>query len=79
LPLGLRRPRGYISSMSGFLAALLIVAMLATLAVLFMGILTMARGGEFGRKHSNRLMRWRVVLQATAVLLFLLLAFVMQR
>ena len=55
--------------MSGWLPILLILAMLATLGVLFAGLFAMARGGEFNRKHGNRLMRWRVALQATAVLL----------
>ena len=45
-------------------------AMLATLGVLFFGIFTMARGGDFNRKHSNRIMRARIVLQGLALLLF---------
>ena len=49
-------------------------AMLATLGVLFFGIFTMARGGDFNRKHSNRIMRARIVLQGLALLLF---AFIM--
>ena len=59
--------------MSDWLPILLILAMLATLGVLFVGLFAMARGGEFNRKHGNRLMRWRVVLQGTAVLLIGLL------
>ncbi len=59
--------------MSGLLPILLILAMLATLGVLFAGLFAMARGGEFNRKHGNRLMRWRVILQGTAVLLIGLL------
>ncbi len=55
--------------MNAWLPILLILAMLATLGVLFAGLFAMARGGEFNRKHGNRLMRWRVVLQATALLL----------
>lgn len=49
---------------------LVIVAALITLAVLVTGILAMARGGEFNRKHSNRLMRLRVVAQCVALVLF---------
>ena len=56
--------------MSGILVALMIFAMLATLGVLFFGIFTMARGGDFNRKHSNRIMRARIVLQGLALLLF---------
>ena len=43
----------------------------AVLVVLFVGVVAMGRGGEFGRRHSNRLMRARVALQALAVLLML--------
>ena len=56
--------------MSGFLVPLMIFAMLATLGVLFFGIFTMARGGDLIRKHSNRIMRARIVLQGLALLLF---------
>ena len=56
--------------MSGFLVSLMFFAMLATLGVLFFGIFTMARGGDFNRKHSNRIMRARIVLQGLALLLF---------
>ncbi len=51
-------------------AVLLVVAMLVTLGVLFAGLVTMARGGEVNRKHGNRLMRWRVIAQGTALLIF---------
>ncbi|QJE71828.1 twin transmembrane helix small protein [Aerophototrophica crusticola] len=58
--------------MSGFLIFLLITAMLATLAVLVMGLFAMARGGEFNERHGNRLMWWRVRLQVLALVLFAL-------
>ncbi len=48
----------------------MIFAMLATLGVLFFGIFTMARGGDFNREYSNRIMRARIVLQGLALLLF---------
>jgi len=79
LPLCGGRGRRYISAMSGAVAFLLIVAMLATLAVLFVGIFSMARGGEFNRKHGNIFMRWRVALQATAIVLFIILVLVLGR
>jgi hypothetical protein len=56
--------------MSGFLVPVLIFAMLATLGVLFFGIFTMARGGDFNLKYGNRIMRARIVLQALALLIF---------
>ena len=54
---------------------LFIVAMIAALmvlAVLVLGIGSFGMGGEFNRKHANRLMRWRVILQFVAVCLILL-------
>ena len=46
--------------------------MLATLGTLFAGLLGLARGGGDGRR-SNTLMRWRVMLQAGTLVLFVLL------
>ena len=56
--------------MSGFLVPVLIFAMLATLGVLFFGIITMARGGDFNLKYGNKIMRARIVLQGLALLIF---------
>ena len=46
------------------------LAMLGTVGVLLAGLLGMARGDP---ARSNRLMRWRVILQGVALLLFALL------
>lgn len=54
--------------MTTFLTILVALAMLATLGVLFAGLLGMARGGSSGT--SQKLMRWRVVAQGAALLLF---------
>jgi len=51
---------------------LLIIAMVMTLGVLFAGMFSMARGGEFNRKHGNRLMRWRVIMQGIALVILAL-------
>ena len=58
--------------MSGFLFALLIIAMAAVLGTLFVGLFSMARGGSFNQRNANKLMRWRVALQGLAILLFVL-------
>jgi hypothetical protein len=55
-----------------FVTILVVVMMLATLGVLFAGLLGLARGGA-DPQRSNRLMRWRVLLQAGTLLLFMLL------
>ena len=46
--------------------------MLAVLGVLFAGLFGLAQGGR-DPERSNMLMRWRVILQAAALLLFVLL------
>jgi uncharacterized membrane protein len=48
------------------------IAILAVLAILMFGIGTFAKGGEFNRKHANKIMRWRIVAQFVAVLIVLL-------
>jgi hypothetical protein len=51
---------------------LFIVAALATfgvLVILMIGIGGFAKGGEFNKKHANRVMRYRIAAQAVAVLL----------
>jgi len=49
-------------------AALSIVA-----GILGWGVLTMARGGEYNIKNSNRIMRYRIIFQAIALVLILIL------
>lgn len=51
---------------------LVILAGLVVLAILATGIGGFARGGEFNRKHGNRLMRWRIIAQAVAIALIML-------
>ncbi|SDW16749.1 twin transmembrane helix small protein [Roseicitreum antarcticum] len=45
------------------------IAALAVLVVLGIGIGGFARGGEFNRKHGNRMMRYRLIAQFVAVVL----------
>lgn len=56
----------------GVLPTLLLIAMLATLLVLIVGLVGFFQGGEFNRKYGNKLMRARVALQFIAVLLLIL-------
>lgn len=69
---------GYTYPMSSFLFVLLLIAMFATLGVLFFGLISMARGGEFNRRNANKLMRLRVLMQFVAVVLFVLLIFTLR-
>ncbi len=54
------------------LLVLIGLALLGTLGVLFAGVITLAQPNHDPRR-SNALMRWRVVLQGTALLLLALL------
>ena len=51
-------------------------SVLAVIVVLMTGIGGFARGGEFNRRHGNRLMRWRIIAQAVAIALILLFIWV---
>jgi len=51
---------------------LVIGACVAVLVILLTGIGGFAKGGDFNRKHANRIMRWRIIAQFVAVLLILL-------
>ncbi len=58
--------------MSTTFAVLMGLAMAAVLGVLVLGVIGMAKGGEFNRKYGNILMRWRVGLQALALTFFVI-------
>ena len=65
--------------MSGAVLTLLFITLALVIGILFLGLFSMARGGEFNRKYGNLLMRLRVAGQAVAVLLVILLIFLMSR
>lgn len=50
---------------------LIIVALVVVAAILIGGLVVMAIGGETSNKWSNRLMRYRVLAQAVAILILL--------
>lgn len=58
--------------MSNFFFILMGIAMAMTLVILFTGLIAMARGGAFNDRWGNRLMRWRIMAQAIALILFLI-------
>ncbi|WP_101065544.1 twin transmembrane helix small protein [Roseovarius salinarum] len=55
---------------------IVVVACGAVAAILIFGIGTFGRGGEFNRKHANKIMRWRIGAQFVAVLLILLFVYI---
>ncbi|MGY8997561.1 MAG: twin transmembrane helix small protein [Alphaproteobacteria bacterium] len=52
-----------------FLPIAALIMVLLTLGVLFVGLVTFAKGGEFNRKHGNKLMQARVAFQLGALVL----------
>jgi hypothetical protein len=54
---------------------LAVLAAFGVLIILMIGIGGFAKGGEFNRKHSNRLMRYRIIAQAVAVILIVAFAY----
>lgn len=52
------------------------VAALVVLVILMIGIGGFARGGDFNRKHGNRIMRYRIIAQAVAVALIVIFVLV---
>ena len=55
-----------------------VASVLVVLVILMIGIGGFARGGEFNRKHANRIMRYRIAAQAVAVLIILAFVFLRQ-
>ena len=47
------------------------ISVLVVAGILLFGVGTFGKGGEFNRKHANRIMRWRIGAQFVAVLLIL--------
>jgi hypothetical protein len=55
------------------------IAALGVLGILLMGLGTFGKGGDFNRKHANRLMRYRVIGQFVAVVLIVTAAWLQGR
>ena len=55
--------------MSTVLPVLIVIAVLATMGALALGLVSMVRGGDFNARNSNRFMRMRVMLQLAALVL----------
>ena len=51
----------------------LVICLLALVSVLVWGVVTMGIGGGYNSKWSNKIMRYRVFLQAIALLVFVVI------
>lgn len=58
---------------------LIIVALAVVLGILLAGLFVMSLGGAIDKQWSNRLMRYRVLAQAAAILLILVVLYFAQR
>ena len=52
---------------------ILFICMSLVVLILAWGLITMARGGEYNKSKSNLIMRYRIVFQAVAILIFVCL------
>ena len=55
---------------STVLPFILVVSMVLALLMVIVGVIAMAKNGNFNKKHSNKLMRMIVLFQGIAVLVF---------
>lgn len=55
--------------MENFVHFLIPAFAVATFLVLCVGLFALFRGGQFNRSYSNKLMRWRILLQFIAIIL----------
>ena len=56
---------------------LIFAALVATIAVMVLGVRSMGKGGSYDKEHAERFMWERVALQALTVVLLLAAAFLM--
>lgn len=54
---------------------LVVIAVAIVAIILLTGIGGFARGGDFNKKHANRIMRWRIYAQAVAIALILVFVY----
>jgi len=52
---------------------IMVLALLSVAVILFWGVISMGRGGDYNRTNSNRIMRYRIIFQAIALLIFIIL------
>ena len=56
-----------------FLGLIMILFMAGALGAVIIGVVAMAVNGKLNKKHSNKLMRLRVLFQAVAVVIFVII------
>ena len=56
----------------GIFYYIVIIAILAVMVILMIGLGSFTLGGEFNKKYANKLMRYRIIGQAVAIILILI-------
>ncbi|MAD94535.1 MAG: hypothetical protein CML33_03465 [Rhodobacteraceae bacterium] len=56
----------------GIFYYIVIIAILAVMVILMIGLGAFTSGGEFNKKYANKLMRYRIIGQAVAITLILI-------
>ena len=56
--------------MINFPNIILFLSMVIVIIILAWGLITMSRGGEYNKSNSNLIMRYRIVFQAIAIIIF---------
>lgn len=54
---------------------ILFLSVMLVFVILIWGIITMARGGEYNKLNSNIIMRYRIIFQAIAIVLFIVILY----
>ena len=57
----------------GWHELIMIIGLAGVAGILFWGVITMGRGGEYNKSNSNKIMRYRIIGQAFVLLVFLTL------
>ena len=53
----------------------LIICSLIVLGILMWGVITMGRGGDYNKSKSNLIMRYRIIFQAIAIIVFVFILY----
>ena len=55
---------------------ILIISALIVLGILMWGVITMGRGGKYNKSMSNVIMRYRIIFQAIAIVIFISILYI---
>ena len=58
---------------SGWQEVIVGIALIGVAGILFWGVITMGQGGSYNKNKANSIMRYRIIFQAIALLLFVVL------